>query len=194
VVSARFLLTHLADPLALLQHVRGYLRAGRLVVVEDIDIRGRFAAPDCPALDRSVEWYSRTVRNRGGDPDIGPRLPSLLRDAGFEDVRLRMFHPVAMEVGVKRLICVTLERIGASVIEDGLATRSGPEQILSELEAFARDRGSLMGSPRVFQVWGQEHGGRLTARCGQPGLLANASAGSTAITGVAAAPIPVECR
>ena len=154
-VYARFLLSHLADPLAVLRNTRENLRPGGLVIVEDIDFRGHFSEPACPALDRSVEWYRKTVANRGGDANIGPRLPALLRDAGFENVRLRMFHPVAMDGGIKWLICVTLERIATSVIEDTLATPAELERTIAELETFARDPATILGGPRVFQVWGR---------------------------------------
>ena len=155
VVYARFLLTHLSDPLKVLRNVRSYLRPGGTVIIEDIDFRGHFSEPDCPALQRSVDLYSATVRNRGGDPDIGPRLPALLRDAGYQDIQMRMFHPAAMEGGIKYLICVTLESISAGVIEDGLVGPSELRETIDELDVFARDPLTILGGPRVFQVWGR---------------------------------------
>ena len=155
VVYARFLLTHLSDPLKVLLGARRYLRPGGIVILEDIDFRGHFAEPACPALKRSVDLYSATVRNRGGDPDIGPRLPALLRDAGYQDIRLRMFHPTALEGGIKDLICVTLETISARVIEGALATPSELRKTIDELSVFARDPQTVLGGPRVFQVWGK---------------------------------------
>lgn len=155
VVYARFLLTHLSDPLKVLMNVRKHLRTGGIVILEDIDFRGHFAEPDCPALQRSVDLYSATVRNRGGDPDIGPRLPALLREAGYQNIQMRMFHPTALEGGIKHLICVTLETISGRVIEDALATPSELQETIDALDAFARDPRTVMGGPRVFQVWGQ---------------------------------------
>jgi len=155
VVYARFLLTHLSDPLKVLLKARSYLRPGGILIVEDIDFRGHFAEPDCPALQRSVDLYSATVRNRGGDPYIGPRLPALLHDAGYRNIQMRMFHPTAMEGGVKQLICVTLESISAGVIEDALVAPSELRETIDELNAFARDPRTVLGGPRVFQVWGQ---------------------------------------
>jgi len=155
VVYARFLLTHLSDPLKVLVNARNYLRHGGLVIIEDIDFRGHFSEPDCPALQRSVDLYSATVRNRGGDPDIGPRLPALLRDAGYQNIQMRMFHPTAMVGGMKQLVCVTLESISARVIEDGLVAPSELRKTIHELDAFARDPRTVLGGPRVFQVWGQ---------------------------------------
>jgi len=126
-----------------------------MIVVEDIEYRGHFAEPACPALERKVEWYTTTVRNRGADPDIGPRLPRLLRDAGFVDVRLKLHHPVALEGGMKLLACVTLEAIAEAVLGDGLATQEELDETITELWAFARDPHTVLGGPRVFQAWGR---------------------------------------
>src|SRR5262245_16345866 len=155
VIYARFLLTHLADPGALLSVLRRHSRHGGLIVVEDIDYRGHFAEPGCPALERKVEWYTTTVRNRGADANIRPRPPGLLPDGGFVDVRINLAHPVALEGGIKLLACVTLESIADAVLGDGLATGEELEHTIDELYAFARDPHTVLGGPRVFQAWGR---------------------------------------
>ena len=55
VVYARFLLTHLSDPRALVSALRRHTRVGGVAIIEDIDFRGHFAEPDCAALRRFVE-------------------------------------------------------------------------------------------------------------------------------------------
>jgi SAM-dependent methyltransferase len=155
VVYARFLLTHLPDPAALLAAVRPHIRPGGLFIVEDIDFRGHFAEPECRALLRSVEFYTQAVKNRGADPNIGPRLPGLLRDAGFQDVQMGMVHPAALQGGIKLLICVTLENIAEAVLKDGLASEEELRATIAELYEFARNPHTVLGGPRVFQVWGR---------------------------------------
>ena len=155
VVYARFLLTHLSDPGAVVRTMRRHLRPGGVVIVEDIDFRGHFAEPGCPALDRFVALYSSSVGRRGADPNIGPRLPALLRDAGFGDVRLKLHHPVATTGGIKLLTCVTLESIADAVLRDGLITEGELQSVIDELYAFARDPHTVLGGPRVFQSWGR---------------------------------------
>src|SRR5215813_3770457 len=54
-VHARFLITHLADPQALVATMRGALRPGGTVIVVDIDFRGYFSHPESPALWRYVD-------------------------------------------------------------------------------------------------------------------------------------------
>ena len=128
------------------------------MIVEDIDFRGNFAEPDCPAFRRYVELYTKSVQNRGADPNIGPRLPALLRAAGLDRVGMKLVHPAALEGGIKLLTCVTLESIAAAVLEDGLATEQDLRATVDELYAFARDPHTVIGGPRVFQSWGHSTG------------------------------------
>jgi ubiquinone/menaquinone biosynthesis C-methylase UbiE len=155
VVYARFLLTHLPEPGSLIATVRQFLRPGGVFIVEDIDFRGHFAEPDCQALARSVELYTKVVHSRGADPNIGPRLPALLRDAGFQEIRMKLIHPAALQGGIKLLICVTLEKIADAVLEDGLASEQELRETIEQLYAFARDPCTVLGGPRVFQTWGR---------------------------------------
>jgi 2-polyprenyl-3-methyl-5-hydroxy-6-metoxy-1,4-benzoquinol methylase len=155
VVYARFLLTHLSDPLSLLAALRRHVRPGGVLAVEDIDFRGHFSEPDCPALHRYVEVYSESVRRRGADPNIGPRLPALLREAGFRDVRMRLVHPAGSETRLKLLAAVTLENIAEAVLADRLIGEDELAAAVGELHAFAREPHTILGGPRIFQVWGR---------------------------------------
>ncbi len=155
VVYARFLLTHLPDPAALVSSVRQFVRPGGTFIVEDIDFRGHFAEPDCDALVRSVELYTQVVKRRGADPNIGPRLPAMLRAAGFDDIRIKLVHHAALQGGIKLLICVTLERIADAVLQDGLVSADELRETIEQLYAFARDPHTVLGGPRVFQAWGR---------------------------------------
>ena len=154
-VYARFLLTHLSDPLSLLAALRRHVRPGGVLAVEDIDFRGHFSEPDCPAVHRYVDVYSESVRRRGGDPNIGPRLPALLREAGFHDVRMRLAHPAGSETKLKLLAAVTLENIAEAVLADRLMGEDELAAVIEELHAFAREPHTILGGPRIFQVWGR---------------------------------------
>lgn len=155
IVYARFLLTHLPDPDRLITTIRRNIRAGGMIIVEDIDFRGHFSEPDCPALRRYVEFYTKSVHLRGADPNIGPRLPGLLQNAGFDEVQMMLFHPVTLDGGIKLLTCVTLEAIAETVLKDGLTTEEELCRTIEELYTFARNPYTVLGGPRVFQVWGR---------------------------------------
>ena len=53
-VYARFLLTHLRDPAAVLRRMVRAARPGGVIVVEDIDHGGVFSYPQSPALEQFV--------------------------------------------------------------------------------------------------------------------------------------------
>src|SRR5262245_537260 len=82
-IYVRFLLTHLPDPALALTHMCGRLAPGGALVVEDIDFTGSFCYPDNAAFRRYVQLYTDAVIGRGGDPNIGIRLPTLLRATGL---------------------------------------------------------------------------------------------------------------
>jgi len=153
-VHARFLLTHLANPAQALAKMRLALRPGGVIVIEDIDFRGHFSNPDCPALWRYVELYTETVRRRGADANIGPRLPSLLLEAGFENVRMNVVHPAGSDGEVKLLNPLTMENIADAVLAEGLASVSEVDRLVAELYEFARTPGTVASMPRVVEAWG----------------------------------------
>ena len=151
-VYARFLLTHLADPAGMVRRIHGQLRPGGTVAVEDIDFSAHFTYPESEAFQRYSRLYCSTVTKRGGDPNIGPRLPSLLKDAGFEDIRVSVVQPMGLEGDAKLISPLTLEAIAGAVLEDGLATRAEIDDLVRELYAFAANPRTLAGMPRVVQV------------------------------------------
>lgn len=151
-VYARFLLTHLADPSGMVRRIYGQLRPGGTIAVEDVDFAGNFTSPESEAFQRYHQLYCATVTKRGGDPNIGPRLPVLLKDAGFEDIRVSVVQPMALEGDAKLLNPLTLEAIAGAVLEDGLATRAEIDHLVRELYAFAANPRTLAGTPRIVQV------------------------------------------
>jgi ubiquinone/menaquinone biosynthesis C-methylase UbiE len=154
-VYARFLLTHLPDPAAAVQHMRAWLAPGGTLVVEDIDFSGHFSYPDSPAFRRFQELYSAAVRARGCDPDIGPRLPSLLAGAGLGEVDVHVVQPAGMDGELMVVAPLTLENVADAIVAAQLASHDELDQIIDELYEFARADGTLMSLPRIVQAWGR---------------------------------------
>jgi len=156
VVYARFLLTHLSDPTGAVAAFHRQLRPGGILAVEDIDFSGHFTHPESKAFLRYHELYCATVRRRGGDPNIGPRLPAMLKDAGFDDIRVTAVQPMALEGEPKLISPLTLENIAGAVMAEGLAAEAEIDELVRELYAIAADGSTLAGLPRVFQVSGRK--------------------------------------
>jgi ubiquinone/menaquinone biosynthesis C-methylase UbiE len=154
-VYARFLLTHLGDPAGAVGAFHERLRPGGVLCVEDIDFSGHFTHPESDAFLRYHELYCATVTRRGGDPNIGPRLPALMKRAGFHDITVTVVQPMAMEGEAKLISPLTLENIAGAVLEQGLASQAEIDELVRALYAFAADPHTLAGLPRIFQVWGR---------------------------------------
>lgn len=151
---ARFLLCHVGDPVGVLASMLEALRPGGVVILEDTDFTACVSYPPCPAYERWVALYRETVRRRGGNADIGPMLPSMLFDAGVKDVGVAMHQPCALDGDVKLMSPLTLDRIGESVVTEGVATAAEVAEIGAELAEYCADLTTLMSTPRVVQSWG----------------------------------------
>ncbi len=155
VVYARFLLTHVADPMAVATWMVGHLRPGGVAVVEDIDYGGMFCHPDNAAFRRHVELYSAVVQRAGADAMIGPRLPSLLHAAGCRDIAMSVAQPAGFDEEVKVMAALTTEAIADRAAAAGLATRAELDALARDLYAFAEDPLAVMSLPRIVQAWGR---------------------------------------
>ena len=154
-VYARFLLSHLPDPATAAAALYQHVRPGGLLVLEDIDASATFTWPPCPALDRYRELYAKVVRKRGGDPDIGPRLPSLLIGAGFDDVEIQVVQPAGLRGELKTIHALTMDNIADAVVADGIATREECDAVSRDLYAWAADPHTVVSLPRIVQTWGR---------------------------------------
>ena len=124
-------------------------------MVEDIDFTGHFCHPHSQAFWRYVDLYTKAVQARGCDPNIGPRLPGLLCDAGLDNVDMNVVQPAGRSGEVKLLSPLTLEAIADAVLAEKLATVDELNRTVDELYTFASQDSSVMSIPRVVQAWGR---------------------------------------
>ncbi|HET6762504.1 MAG TPA: methyltransferase domain-containing protein [Longimicrobiaceae bacterium] len=155
VVYARFVLSHLADPAAAVDAFRRHLRPGGILVVEDTDFAGYFVHPPSASFDRFVSLYRVAVRGRGGDADIGPRLPGMLAAVGLQGVDAGVVQPMGTTGEVKLVNPLTMRNAADAVVADGLASAEEVEAIVADLYAYADDPTTFAGVVRVVQAWGR---------------------------------------
>jgi ubiquinone/menaquinone biosynthesis C-methylase UbiE len=153
VVYARFLLTHLHNPASVVATFYQCLNPGGLVIVEDIDFSGHFVFPESKAFQRYHELYCTAVRRRGGDPNMGLRVPLLLKEQGFANVEMAAVQPMGMEGEVKLLNPLTMENIAQAVLEEKLATPEEVSEVVQQLYEFAANDQTIAGPPRIIQAW-----------------------------------------
>lgn len=154
-VYARFLLTHLPDAPDVIGRVRQAVAPGGLFVVEDVDFPGHFSFPESPALARYVELYSQVVRRHGGDPEIGPKLPAMLLDAGFGEIEVTVAQPAGFARDFKLVNAITLENTASAIEAAGLATAEELQRLIDDLYRVVDDSRAVVSVARVIQVKGR---------------------------------------
>ena len=123
-VYARFLLTHLKDPLSTLQRMVNAAKPGGVIVVEDLDHATAFSYPECPAIAQSTLLYGRLARLSEGDPEIGPKLPALFHQAGLRDLQFSHIQPAFLQGEAKKIHEITLENVAPPLVEAALASEA----------------------------------------------------------------------
>jgi len=152
-VHARFLLSHLPNPSSTVAKLGAALRPGGMLVTADTDFRGFFCEPPCVALSRFIELYTETIQLRGGNANLGPRLPQLLKENEFHNVQMNVLQQANTD-DVRLLVPLTMESISEAVLAEGLATREEIERVVVELYEFVRTPGNVISGPRVIEAWG----------------------------------------
>jgi len=153
-VYARFLLSHLSDPAAVLKRIRKALKPSGRIVIEDIDISVHAHWPPCPSFERYMALYAATARARGANPRIGPSLAALLIDAGFKEVEVSISMPVFRTGEGKSIARLTLANIAEAAIATGLAQAAEIKALASDLARHEADPRSIQSTAQIFQVIG----------------------------------------
>ena len=152
-VYARFLLEHLGRPLDLLVRMWAAVRLGGSLVVEDTDFDGLFSDPQNDGFDFWSHINPAVLERNGGDPRMGQKLFRMFLEAGIPEPQMRLTQEVTMSGEAKTLPQLTLEATADAIVSADLASEKELTAAVASLAAFADDRTTVMGGPRVFRVW-----------------------------------------
>jgi SAM-dependent methyltransferase len=156
IVYARFLLSHLHEPLAALERFVAALKPGGRLIAEDVDFSGHFCEPPRQSFDNYVRWYEESARRHGGDAGLGRRLPALFDAVGVAGVEARAANPAARSGPLKQMAALTLHAIAASLVELGIASANEIDRDHADLLAAAEDPAVFMSVPRIVQCWARK--------------------------------------
>ncbi len=92
----RWVLCFVPNPEAVIAGVARVLRPNGVFVIQEYMNYGEMLfAPESAALRRGIDAVVTAWRKRGGDPNVGLRLPALLMQHGFRLEMIRPLHRVA---------------------------------------------------------------------------------------------------
>src|SRR5262245_19817445 len=155
VAHARLLLINVPHPERILSEMASLVRAGGLVIVQEVDWYSWMCEPLHPAWEPLVR-ANRTVHEENGqDQFIGRRLPGLLRASGLRDVgvkgHVQLWHrgdPLHTQ-----LLAFT-EIARTKILTQGLLTDVELNSLVRSLEAHLHQPGTVVIHPILFQAWG----------------------------------------
>jgi ubiquinone/menaquinone biosynthesis C-methylase UbiE len=152
-VYCRFLLQHLSRPVDLLRRMWAAVRPGGAIVVEDADFDGLFCHPPNDGFAFYALMYPRVLERYGGDAASGRKLYGCFLEAGIPQPSLRLVQRVDADGEAKTLSLSTLEATAEAIVRAKLASLEDVNAAIASLAAFTSDPTSLVGDPRVFQLW-----------------------------------------
>jgi 2-polyprenyl-3-methyl-5-hydroxy-6-metoxy-1,4-benzoquinol methylase len=153
VVYCRFLLHHLSHPVELLRRMWAAVRPGGAIIVEDADFDGWFCHPPNEGFDFFLRTYAQVVARQGGDHAIGRKLYAYFMEAGVPDPTVKLVQPLYLADEGKVLALSTLDASADAILAEGVASDDEVKAALASLAQFTDDAGTLIGGPRIFQLW-----------------------------------------
>jgi SAM-dependent methyltransferase len=143
VAHARFILEHVADPLAVVRQMVRAVRPGGRIVLADDDHDVLRLWPEPPGLMQIWQAYVRTYDRLGNDPYVGRRLVSLLHSAGARPLRTAQIHfgscsgNAAFPAYVENLVRV-LESARDAILETNAVGAGGFDDTMGAVRAWGQ--------------------------------------------------------
>ncbi len=155
IVYSRFLLCHLPARKKVFAWMKTKLRPGGIIAIEELDLSGHFCYPPSEEFDQYVSWTAASIERRGGDPDLGRKLPSLFTAEGLRIRGLEVLQSADIAGGAKLLNALSMENYAASVVADGIASADQVELVTKVLYEAVDDPNVFASVTRRIQTWGQ---------------------------------------
>lgn len=135
-----FVLEHLAQPLAALHALKDLLKVGGTLTVIEGDHGSTYFYPDSEAAYKAIRCQVELQKRSGGDAMIGRALYPLLREAGFDSIRVspRMVYVDASKPGLvdgftKKTFTAMIEGVREAALEAGIIDPATFDQGIADL-------------------------------------------------------------
>lgn len=151
---ARWVLCFVPKPEAVLSGVVTALRAGGVFAIQDYYFyRAMRLCPPSDAFNRTILAVHDSWVQRGGDSDIGSRLPSMLAPAGFNVAHLRALVRMARpHEPLWQWPFTFFRNFLPMLVEMGLLTQAEHDAFNADWKARESDPGGFFATPPMIDI------------------------------------------
>ncbi|WP_157014841.1 methyltransferase domain-containing protein [Mesorhizobium xinjiangense] len=159
-VTLRLVLVNVPKPEEILSEAVALVRPGGWIALHEADYLTFMCDPPSDAWARYLELFSDYCNRNGIDPNIGRRVPRLLREtAGIHDVGVQpIIHVYPLGHERRFIACEFADNICERLIAASMVTREEFAALRKELLDHVSRPETLVVSHLFFQVWGQKPG------------------------------------
>lgn len=150
----RWVLCFVPDPAAVIAGVAHALRPNGVFAMQEYMNYGEMLfAPESAALRKGIDAVVAAWRKRGGDPNMGLRLPALLAQHGFELEEIRPLHRLARP-GTQFWHWPTIffKNFLPLLVEQEALPQADCEAFMREWETRSRDPNAFFCSPPMIEI------------------------------------------
>jgi ubiquinone/menaquinone biosynthesis C-methylase UbiE len=156
-VHERHVLVNVPERRELLSEMLRLTAPGGSVAVEDIDNVSWLCEPAHPSWDALLTAFHQAFRAGGGDPFVGRRLPSLLRDTSARNVQARLWAELPRPGQDRRTHLISLvDSIRQKIFQMSLMSESELDAHRQALLQHLTDPNTVVIEKLLMQCWGQK--------------------------------------
>lgn len=150
----RWVLCFVKDPDAVIRGVAQALKPGGVFAIQDyMHYEGILLAPLSKPFQHFVSVVADAWRGRGGDTEIGLRLPALLAKHGLKPVEISPVHRLARpDAQLWTWPAIFIETYAPKLVEEGRLTQKEHDALVADWQDHANDPNAFFVSPPMVDI------------------------------------------
>jgi ubiquinone/menaquinone biosynthesis C-methylase UbiE len=154
IAYARWVLCFVPRPEAVIERVAHALKPGGVFAVQDyINWAALTLSPKSDAFLRVMPSIGKSWRERGGDPQVGQRLPALMAAAGLEVLEIRPLQRIARPADpLWEWPTTFFSNFIPMLVQQGLVTKEDWEDFQSEWRERTGDPNAVFWTPSMVEI------------------------------------------
>jgi SAM-dependent methyltransferase len=158
---SRLLLMHLKDPERVLNNIKNYLKYGGIIACEEPHASSLITTPRHEQIEKFNELFIQLGKLQGLDFNIGDKLFSILKWAGYSDLQGCFIQPVISMSEAIDFVQMGATEIYPFAVKSGIVSEKNANKMLFDLQNSEYKIDSYYTFPRQAQIFGYKSGGKI---------------------------------